>query len=207
MPVAIALLILPVSALADSITTPSESFSLSGLGATEIVHFAQFDPSLGNLTSVAIEGTSTLSLAGSANQSGGGSFCQYAPLAVVGSVTAGKLVQVTNFGVFGVGGGTPPACPPHLSVSDSKTSSWGPDGLPSPYDAFSGMGTVPITFSLAQASSAGNGTISSAGWSGSAELVYTYTPASAVPEPSTLLLFGNGALGLIAVLRRKRSAV
>jgi PEP-CTERM motif-containing protein len=36
-----------------------------------------------------------------------------------------------------------------------------------------------------------------------ATVTYTFSPSSAVPEPSSLLLLGTGLLGLVGVLRRK----
>src|SRR5215469_307707 len=94
---AIALLILPVSALADTITTTQQSFSLPvGSTPSQIVNFSQFNPSLGTLTGVAIEGTSTISIAGNGTGQGDnqgppvGLVCVYGPLGISGNVTSGS---------------------------------------------------------------------------------------------------------------------
>lgn len=191
----VGLLLMASVASADTISSASHSFSLTGTSpAGQTVQFEQFDASLGTLTSVAVHIiSSTAHVEGTATVRPFGTGSCASDTVMLRPIAGGHfLAAISASTTFSAN-----PCPStiFLQKNGNPTGSFVAPGALSDYI---GLGTAGIVFDY-------NTSFASAGsWSGDAELVYTYTPTTApVPEPSSLMLLASGGLGAVGVLRRK----
>jgi hypothetical protein len=202
---AFAILVMAIGApyaSADTTSTSSESFSMSsgGLmqfppvpGGSETLDFTQFNPALGTLTGVEVVGTGVVSL--SFSNIGA---CGPISNTLTPQVSSASLTAVTNS--VDLGSGT--FCSPTTFTGGGST----PFSVAAPglLSAYIGTSTAPITFSYSVATAGEQGS-DSASWSGDAQLVYTFTPASTpVPEPASALLLGFGFAAIGSIRRKLR---
>lgn len=200
---ALAAFLFPLSSRADTLSTSPAGFSLASSSseppvpqATQNVDFTQFNPALGTLTAVDVVSSSTLVPTAEVSWSTLGA-CGISGMTLTPSVGIESLAAVSDSHNAGTGSFCGPSEPSETSMTPFDVAMTGS------FSAYMGSGFVPVTFSYAVTTTGEQGN-ESASWAGDAYLVYTYTPASTVPEPSSLPLLSIGLASFIGFVRGRR---
>jgi len=203
-------------AQAATINTATETTGWQGLGFSDTLYLAQFDPSLGTLTGVTLHITDT-EKSGITIENGASSSASIT-ISLSGSieVTDNNLIDSIallnrNFGPYSLAANEGPTIPTYnqsgsdfldlgtISATANKTAG------SSDLSFYEGLGTVGIDVSAAGGWNASGSTAYSLNineFVGEATVyaTYTYTPIP-VPEPSSALFLGLGGLVLAGYRR------
>lgn len=212
----VAALAFAAPAQATEVITQTINIDPAAAPDSEVIHFNQFDSSLGTLESITLSFASSLSATGTLQNTSNASH-SYTLLGDASALLSGNGFSFTQLLASGpiaagtIGGHATKALAP-ISGSNS-----GSDTLLTGFAPFIGTGLVDFTFSSTKnfTINPGAGTLSLlAQIGGGATLTYNYSlpvvvpndPGS-VPEPSSwaLMLVGFGGMG--AMMRRRRTTV
>jgi hypothetical protein len=209
---------LAVAASAQSTTsTQTATVALTPTNVNTNMSFAQFDPSLGTLTSITINLTGTAFSTASVNSitAPGSNAYEFDSASTTHLQRPGginTLITVLPFNpeTQNLGGASDPALP-FTFPNNTATDTSGPTIFSGASDLtlFTGPGTILLPFKVNGSSGVnGPGTINSSvstQGGGSATLFYTYTAfTTATPEPGTwAMLIAGASTGLVALRRRR----